>query len=80
MARDEISAMTLREYQVEVIQEVRLDDKDALRRATWKWIQNHEKDINPQHLENTLVRYSSNFAPGAGGDPLGLGEEPPDDL
>lgn len=79
MARpDEIGVGKLMDFQSEVVAEVGLDDYDELRREAWKWVQ--ENDVDPADLERTLVRYSENFAPGAGGQPLALGDEPPEDL
>lgn len=78
MAQDEIGATKLLKFQNEVIAEVGLNDREQLRREAWKWVL--ENDVPPRHLENSLIRYSTNFNPGTGGEPLVLGDEPPDDL
>lgn len=75
---DEITVSELIDFQKNVIAEVGLDNREELRREAWKWVL--ENDINPRHLENTLVRYNANFSPAAGSNPLALGEDPPEDL
>lgn len=78
MSSDEIGAIKLMEYQNEVLAEVGVEVNDELRRESWRWI--IENDLNPRHLENSLIRYSTNFSPSTGGQPLVLGMEPPEDL
>jgi len=75
---DEIGVGKLMDFQSEVVAEVGLDDYEELRREAWKWVQ--ENDVDPEDLDRTLIRYSENFAPSAGGKPLALGEDPPEDL
>lgn len=78
MADDEITATELMSYQKEVLSQVDIDNRDELRLRTWEWVL--ENGHEPEHVENTLRRYSSNFAPESGGEPLDLGEEPPEEL
>lgn len=78
MASDEIGAINLLDFQKEVLAETGVDVTDELEREAWRWV--IENDLNPRHLENSLIRYSTNFSPATGGTPLVLGMEPPEDL
>lgn len=78
MASDEIGAIKSIEFQNEVLAEVGVEVNEELKREAWRWV--IENDVNPRHLENSLIRYSTNFSPAAGGNPLVLGMEPPEDL
>lgn len=78
MASDEIGAIKVMEFQKEVLAEVGVEVNEELKREAWRWV--IENDVNPRHLENSMIRYSTNFAPAAGGTPLVLGMEPPEDL
>lgn len=78
MSDNEIGVSELIDYQETVVANVNLDNREELRRESWKWVQ--ENDVDPEKLETTLIRYSNNFAPNAGGEPLNLGDEPPENL
>lgn len=43
-----------------------------LEEAAREWCR--ENDVKPEHLENSLVRYSENFSPVRGGKPLKITE------
>lgn len=88
MARDEIGAIRLAEFQSEVLAgnlypekgEDPFDDgpvyDETVVAEAWRWC--IENDQNPRHVENSLMRYSTNFSPAMGGEPLALGNEPPE--
>lgn len=87
MTHDEVDAITILNFQQEVLSdfddhlrarrgdalwETDSDEIDArereLEHAALEWCR--ENDVNPEHLENSLARYSTNFSLAAGGKPL----------
>jgi len=78
MASDEIGAIKLLEFQREVLAKTGVEITEELEKEAWRWV--IENNINPRHLENSLIRYSENFSPATGGKPLVLGSEPPKEL
>ena len=85
MASDTIGPTNLIDFQEEVLLNNLYPEggnspvwDEKIVNEAWRWC--IENDINPRHVENTLIQTSKNFAPQAGGEPLVLGNEVPDEV
>lgn len=82
MSDDEMDTFKLVELQNEVLSEhitsTEGEWSEEMKNDVWRWC--IENNVNPEHVENTLIRYSENFAPSAGGRPLALEDTPPQEI